>query len=101
MTAEIVTLNAEAERFALAERLGLDPDTELRSLPFSGDPQAACRLGFLMRNSMVVPLDFLPASGDLAVYIGRGVGAAEVASLTGLRQELVEAFFAGYGPASG
>ena len=34
MTAEIVTLNAEAERFALAERLGLDPDTELARCPF-------------------------------------------------------------------
>ena len=37
-----------------------------------------------MRNSMAIPLDFLPASGDLAVYLGRGMGAAEVASLTGL-----------------
>jgi hypothetical protein len=34
MNAEIVYLSSDAERIANAERLGLDPDYELVSLPF-------------------------------------------------------------------
>jgi hypothetical protein len=46
-------------------------------------------------------LDFIPATGDLALYIRRGMDADEVARLTGLEPEIVEAFFEGYGRVDG
>jgi hypothetical protein len=41
-------------------------------------------------------LDFTPATGDLALYIRRGMVVKQIALLTGLSEPLVRAFFAGY-----
>jgi hypothetical protein len=41
-------------------------------------------------------LDFTPATGDLALYIRRGVGVSQIARLTGLSEPLVRAFYEGY-----
>jgi hypothetical protein len=41
-------------------------------------------------------LDFTPATGDLALYIRRGMGLDQIALLTGLSEPLVRAFFEGY-----
>ena len=44
-------------------------------------------------------MDFTPATGDLMLYIRRGMGVDEIARLTGLRLEVIEMFFEGYGGA--
>jgi hypothetical protein len=104
MSAEIIYFNSEPywdrqdeKRFALAEALGLDADYELVSLPFPGDPEAARMLGVLARRApKTIPLDFAPATGDLALYIGRGMNAELVAQLTGLDEPRVSAFYDSY-----
>jgi hypothetical protein len=94
MTAELVYFNADCKRIANAERLGLDPDYELRSLPFPHDPETARAVGVLSRREpRAVPLDFRPAAGDLAIYLRRGMDMRQVALLTGLRVEIVEGFY--------
>ena len=94
MTAEIIYFNSDCERIANAERLGLDPGY---LAPFSGDPEAVHALGVLTRTCPdAIHLDFTPATGDLAVYIRRGIGVSQIARLTGLSEPLVRAFYEGF-----
>jgi hypothetical protein len=68
----------------------------LSRFPFPADPEAARVLGVVARNAPdTIPLDFAPVTGDLALYIRRGMSAELIARLTGLRLEIVEAFFDG------
>jgi hypothetical protein len=50
VAAEIIYFSSDAERIAKAEALGLDPDYELVSLLFPGDPEAARALGVAARD---------------------------------------------------
>ena len=65
--------------------------------PFPADPEAARALGVLARRAPnTISLDFAPATGDLALYIRRGMSAELVAQLTGLGEPQVSAFYKGY-----
>jgi hypothetical protein len=70
------------------------------SRSLSGDPETARALGVLARNCPdAIHLDFTPATGDLAVYIQRGMRVKQIARLTRLSEPLVRAFFEGYNDA--